>query len=99
MLLFQLIVIIIGIRRLIAADDSIRKIQDNKWQLDNHDFSSNRKLWGICEDGSQPIIHYFEVDVQIQPSTDVTGICTLADQMKLGSDINAILSSYVSSIK
>jgi hypothetical protein len=74
-------------------DSSIKQTREDRLQSDN---LANRKLWGVCEDGSQPIVHYFEVDVQIQPSDDVTGICTLADQMKLGSDINAILSSYVS---
>ena len=97
MSVFSLFVILISIKSLFATNDSIKQIQDSQLQLDDPSFSSDRKLWGVCEDGSQPIIHYFEVDVQIQPSADVTGICTLADQMKLGSDINAILSSYVSS--
>ena len=51
----------------------------------------------FCEDGSEAMFHYFEVIVRIQPDANVTGKCTLADQMKLGSDINKILSSHVSS--
>jgi hypothetical protein len=56
----------------------------------------SRKLQALCDDGTKPAIHYFEVVIRIQPDTLVTGICTLADQMKLGSDINKILSSHVS---
>jgi hypothetical protein len=56
------------------------------------------KLALTCEDGSTPMFHYFEVIVRIHPDANVTGVCTLADQMKLGSDINKILSSHVSSI-
>jgi hypothetical protein len=54
-----------------------------------------RKLLALCDDGSRPVVHYFEVVVRIQPDSTVTGICTLADKMKLGSDINKILSSHV----
>jgi hypothetical protein len=57
----------------------------------------NRNLMDTCKDGSQPILHYFEVILTIQPDINVfTDTCTLADKMKMGSDINAILSSHVS---
>jgi hypothetical protein len=68
---------------------------------DNISIPSNqmeRKLQALCDDGSKPVVHYFEVIVRIQPDATVTGICTLADQMKLGSDINKILLSHVSLI-
>lgn len=77
--------------------------EDEDWSLvkDIDRLSSSRmsrKLQALCDDGSRPVIHYFEVLVRIQPDSSVTGICTLADQMKLGSDINKILSSHVSSM-
>jgi hypothetical protein len=50
----------------------------------------------FCENGHKPVVHYFEVIVRIQPNATVTGICTIAEQMKLGSDINNVLSSHVS---
>jgi hypothetical protein len=74
---------------------------DEDWSIVNENIALSskqmqRKLLERCEDGSTPVIHYFEVIVRIQPDATVTGICTLADQMKLGSDINKILSSHVS---
>jgi hypothetical protein len=74
-------------------------------------FSSNwdRKLTSICEDGNRPMVHYFEVHLTIQPNVNnslssrgttttssSSSSCTLADQMKMGSDINSLLSSHVS---
>jgi hypothetical protein len=74
---------------------------DEDWSIVNENIALSskqmqRKLLALCEDGSTPVIHYFEVIVRIRPNATVTGICTLADQMKLGSDINKILSSHVS---
>jgi hypothetical protein len=68
---------------------------------DMYEISSDgmeRKLAVACENGAKPKFHYFEVIVNIHPDANVTGVCTLADQIKLGTDINKILSSHVSSI-
>jgi hypothetical protein len=55
-----------------------------------------RQLFGeICPANETLIEHYFEVIISIQPDPSVTAICTLGDQMKMGYDINSILSSHV----
>jgi hypothetical protein len=66
--------------------------------------SMDRNLNSVCDDGNQPMVHYFEVYLTIQPdlnnisssNNNKSPICTLADQLKMGSDINALLSSHVS---
>jgi hypothetical protein len=85
-----------SLKHIVASGNDDRDNPIRKLEPDRVAETSNRKLWGLCEDGSQPIIHYFEVLIRIQPSSDASGSCSLADQMKLGSDINSILTTYVS---
>jgi hypothetical protein len=84
---------------LLAENNDIQDLFSRKLELNQDGPLANRKLWGVCADGSQPVIHYFEVLVRIQPSADITGACNLADEIKLGFDINNILSTHVSHSK
>jgi hypothetical protein len=86
----RLFVVFATLTNFLAESESLRHVENH------HAGTIDRKLFGVCEDGSEPVVHYFEVIVRIQPDISVTGICTLADQIKLGSDINSILSSHVS---
>jgi hypothetical protein len=58
-----------------------------------------RRLIGntSCEDGSEPFVHYFEIEIEIEIEIeeDTEDKCSLADQIKLGLDINVALSSQV----
>jgi hypothetical protein len=94
----RLFVVLAALTNLLAESGNLRNLDDNPVYEETMDdvSSPNRKLFGLCEDGSQPVVHYFEVIVRIQPDISTTDVCTLADQIKLGSDINSILSSHVS---
>jgi hypothetical protein len=50
-------------------------------------------LISVCGDGKKPFMHYFEVNVFIQP--DTFQICPIADQIKLGLDIDFVLATAV----
>jgi hypothetical protein len=65
----------------------IRKGENNFRQLSSG---------AICESGTKVFVHYFEVDIFIEP--DTFEVCSILDQIKLGNDINAILSSEVRSL-
>jgi hypothetical protein len=62
------------------------------------DDNSSRSLISTagCGDGETSFIHYFEVGIYIQPDTFQT--CPIADQIKLGLDIDFILGSMVCQI-
>jgi hypothetical protein len=47
----------------------------------------------VCESGTKVFVHYFEVDIFIEP--DTSQVCSMTDQIKLVMDINSILSSEV----
>jgi hypothetical protein len=92
--IIKLIILVIFLQPSIAS----RSLNQNHSKLEDSSLPivPDRKLWGVCEDGQQAVIHYFEVVVQIQLALNVSNHCTLADQMKMGFDINSLLSSHVS---
>ena len=69
----------------------------------NTDLVSNDSMFrnlistGVCGDGKKPFMHYFEVNVYIEPAT--FQICPIADQIRLGLDIDFILATAVCSRK
>jgi hypothetical protein len=82
MLLYQYLISLLSITNILG-------------QLNRED--NSRKLFGeVCPANETLIEHYFEVIISIHPDATITAICTLGDQMKMGHDINSILSSHVS---
>jgi hypothetical protein len=97
MLLIKYIVSLLSLKNVLGQ---INNVGENLQVVDDGipHHQHGRNLFGeICPANETLVEHYFEVIISIQPDSSITAICTLGDQMKMGYDINSLLSSHVSS--